>query len=86
MQTFTIKVNDYYYAGVDTEVSGKYRRSEGWYTYRTESDQLLFTRQVDKIKRIEGLINLNSHYQRIYNAMKYDGLIVSSLVIKEDKK
>jgi len=83
MQTFTIKVNDFYYAGVDVENAGEYRQSDGWYTYRTESDKLLFTRQPLKSKKIEGLINLNSHYQRIYNAMKYDGLTVNSILIRE---
>lgn len=74
MKSFLIKVNDSYYAGEHEDTTPTPRPGSGWYCNRGDSNVIFFENDRLKAKEIESLINLNSHWQRIYNAMKYDGL------------
>lgn len=83
MKSFLIKVNGYYYAGEHEDTTPSPRPSDGWYTNRGETNVIFFMNDKKEAKVCEGLTNLNSHWQRIYNAMRFDGLDVNSIVIEE---
>lgn len=82
MKSFLIKVNRSYYAGEHEDTNPIPRPSDGWYANRGESNVIFFMNDKSDAKICEGLINLNSHWQRIYNAMRYDGLEVTKIEIE----
>ncbi|GIP63344.1 hypothetical protein J32TS6_18990 [Virgibacillus pantothenticus] len=81
MKSYVIKVNGYYYAGEREDTTPIPRPTEGWYTNRGESNVIFFVGDITKAKVCEGLVNLNSHWQRIYNAMRFDGLDMRTIEI-----
>jgi len=83
VKSYLIKVNGSYYAGEHEDTTPTPRPSDGWCTSRGESNVIFFMTDRGEAKICEGLTNLNSHWQRIYNAMRYDGLDVKSIVIEE---
>ena len=83
LKKFIIKVNNHYYAGEHEDTVPTPRPTQGWYCNRGESSVIHFLEDKDEAVVIEGLINLNSHWGRIYNAMKYDGLDVQSIQIEK---
>lgn len=83
MKTFLIKVNGAYYAGEHLDTTPIPRMKEGWYVNRGESNVIFFMEERQKAKICEGLVNLNSHWQRIYNSMKYDGLEIKKIEIEQ---
>jgi hypothetical protein len=83
MKKFLIKVNGSYYAGEHEDTTTIPRPSEGWYVNRGESNVIFFIQDRSDAKICEGLTNLNSHWQRIYSAMKYDRLDVKTIEITE---
>lgn len=78
---FIIKVNDSYYAGESEDTVPTPRPKGGWYCNRSESSVLIFMNDIENAKVIESLTNLNSHWQRIYNSMRYDDLKASKIEI-----
>lgn len=82
MQTFIIKVNGDYYAGEHVLTQSTQRYSDGWYVNRGDSNAIHFKKNREEAQIIEGNINLNSHWQRIYNAMRFDGLEVNKIEIE----
>lgn len=82
MNSYTIKVNGAYYAGEHQTINNTPRPSEGWYSSREESNVIYFTSQISEAKICDGLTNLNSHWQRIYNTIRYDGLEVKTIEIE----
>lgn len=82
MNSFIIKVNGSYYAGEHESTVPTPRPGSGWYIDRGESNVIFFVEKRSEAKICEGLVNLNSHWQRIYNAMKYDGLEIYKIEIQ----
>ncbi len=82
MKSFLIKVNGTYYAGEHEDTTPTPRYKDGWYVTRGESSVIFFMNNREEAKICEGLVNLNSHWQRIYNAMKYDGLNIEKIEIE----
>lgn len=83
MKSFIIKVNGSYYAGEYEDTNPIPRPKDGWYTNRGESNVIFFMNERSEAKICEGLVNLKSHWQRIYNAMKYDDLEVIKIEIEQ---
>lgn len=82
MKSFLIKVNGDYYAGEHEVATSAPRPKDGWYSVRGESSIIVFMKDIEKAKICEGLINLNSNWQRIYNSMRYDDLDVRTIEIE----
>lgn len=83
MKSYVIKVNGSYYAGEHEDTTPIPRPSEGWYTNRGDANVIFFMNDIKDAKVCEGLVNLNSHWQRIYNAMRFDDLDAKSIEILE---
>lgn len=83
MNSYIIKVNGDYYAGEHEDTTPTPRYTDGWYSERGESNVIFFMKERSQAKICEGLINLNSSWQRIYNSMRYDGLKVKTIEIEK---
>jgi hypothetical protein len=80
MKNFIFRVDGLYYAGEQDQIVT--RSSGGWYQHKGEANAIYFVADKNKAKVCEGLVNFNSHYQRIYNAMRFDGLNVKKIEIE----
>lgn len=54
---------------------------DGFYTI-TDGGEVSTTTDPKKAKVIEGFINLNSHWERLYNAVLYNDLFFSEITIQ----
>lgn len=67
MKNFLIKVNGDYYAGMKE--------------FENNPALITITTDIDKAKICEGFVNLKSHWERIYNAMKNNDAPVNKIEI-----
>jgi ABC-type lipoprotein release transport system permease subunit len=68
MKSFLIKINGDYYAGMKE--------------FDNSPAMIILTSSRDLAKVCEGYVNLNSHWQRIYNSMKNGVSPVETIEIK----
>jgi hypothetical protein len=80
MKKYLFKVDGLYYAGEHEQTVT--RSSGGWYQHKSEANAIFFVADRNGAKVCDGLVNLNSHYQRIYNAMRFDGLDINKIEIE----
>ena len=82
MNTYLIKIDNLYFAGI-TEHEVAKSPTGGWYDQGKTVRGLLLVLEKEKAKRIEGNINLNSYWKRIYELLRYGNLQFSKLEIEK---
>ena len=70
MNTYLIKINNKYLAGINEEEVGKVPVG-GWYDEGGNIGGVILSDNLDEAKRIEGNINLKSYFNKIYDATRY---------------
>lgn len=70
MNTYLIKINDKYLAGINEEEVGKVPVG-GWYDEGGNVGGVILTNNLNEAKIIEGNINLKSYFNKIYDATRY---------------
>lgn len=82
MKKFVIKLDNLYYRGEGERITSKIPAGGRWHeTYTEQSDVTVGIRADAKV--IEGYTNLNSHWKRIYDALRYGDLKASRIEIME---
>ena len=82
MNTYLIKIDNLYFAGI-TEHEVAKSPTGGWYDQGKTVRDLLLVPEKEKAKRIEGNVNLNSYWKRIYELLRYGNLQFSKLEIEK---
>ena len=82
MNTYLIKIDNLYFAGI-TEHEVAKSPTGGWYDQGKTVRGLLLVPEKEKAKRIEGNVNLNSYWKRIYELLRYGNLQFSKLEIEK---
>lgn len=82
LKKFIIKVNGFYYGGEHSDTTPTPRPTNGWYCNRGESNVIHFVKDSEQAVVIEGYRNLQSHWERVYNAMRYDDLNADKIEIE----
>lgn len=88
MKSYTIQVDGEYYAGeIESHFETVENKSNGWYTYTISNgkDKMVFTGYKPNAHILEGHINMKSIFERVFDAMRFDELEVSEIIIKEVK-
>ena len=72
MNTYHIKIDGMFFVGTsDKEIAYAPVGVGGWYDEGAEVKGIVLSRDKDQAKLIEGAINLKSHWNRIYDAIRY---------------
>ena len=82
MNTYLIKIDGLYFAGI-TEHEVAKSPTGGWYDQGKTVRGLLLVPDKDKATKIEGNINLNSYWKRIYELLRYGNLQFAKLEIEK---
>ena len=70
MNTYIIKIDGQYFAGIGTESFGK-SPAGGWYDEGSDIPAVMLSPDRQDAKCIEGNINLKSYFNKIYDCMRY---------------
>ena len=70
MDTYFIKIDDKYLVGTNEEDFGK-APTGGWYDSGYMVKSVILSPDEEKAKAIEGNLNLNSYWKKIYDAIRY---------------
>lgn len=70
MNTYLIKIDNLYFAGI-TEHEVAKSPTGGWYDQGKTVRGLLLVTEKEQAKKIEGNVNLNSYWKKIYDAIRY---------------
>lgn len=82
MKKFLIKIDNLYYCGEGEQITSRIPAGGRWHeTYTEQTDVAVGIRADAKV--IEGYTNLNSHWKRIYDAMRYGDIQASRIEIVE---
>jgi hypothetical protein len=80
---YKIKINGNYLRGYDDQTTVGKTGHMGWHPQANELTALVLTPYETEAMVIEGNISLKSQFDRIYDRMRYGGLMVKSLSIEE---
>mgnify|MGYP006946508382 FL=1 len=82
MNTYLIKIDGLYFAGITEHEMGK-SAVGGWYDEGKTIRGLLLVPEKERAKKIEGNVNLNSYWKRIYDLLRYGNLQFKKLEIEK---
>lgn len=82
MNTYLIKIDNLYFAGI-TEHEVAKSPTDGWYDQGKTVRGLLLVPEKEKAKRIEGNVNLNSYWKRIYDLLRYGNFEFNKIEIEK---
>lgn len=86
MNTYHIKIDGMYFVDISDETIGK-APTGGWYDEGAGVSRLVLSAEQDKARLIEGNINLNSYWKKIYDAIRYGDVNFSKIeIVKVDVK
>ena len=80
MKKFVIRIDDKYYAG-EGETVKRNASGNGWHIHNLGSSSIAIGNR-ERAKEIDGYTNLNSHWKRIYDAMRYNEIECDVIVIE----
>lgn len=83
MKKFIIKLDDKYYTGEGESVK-RNASGNGWHIQNLGSSSIAVGSR-EQAKEIEGYTNLNIHWKRIYDAMRYNEIECQKIVIETIK-
>jgi hypothetical protein len=86
MNTYHIKIDGLYFAGISEREIGK-AAVGGWYDEGTVVKGFILSPHKENAKLIEGNINLKSYWNKIYDAIRYGDVNFSKIeIVKVDVK
>lgn len=80
MKKFVIKLDDKYYVG-EGETVKRNASGNGWHIHNLGSSSIAVGNR-KQAKEIYGYTNLNSHWKRIYDAIRYNEIDCDVIVIE----
>lgn len=80
MKKFVIRIDDKYYVG-EGETVKRNASGNGWHIHNLGSSSIAVGNR-KQAKEIDGYTNLNSHWKRIYDAIRYNEIDCQKIVIE----